>query len=158
MLTSGVATSWGGDESAGAASTNQSVTADATAASATVSFSIRSLSATSAFTGGACPTQTCNAGAGHCGCETVTGSIIASSIGKATLAANITSNNDVSIPTGDLPSECSPADGLMTLTNGSDVINVQLIGNRCTEGREHYASRQRRRKVLSIDRNQLSST
>ena len=131
LLASGwFAPACGGDDSAA----NQSIQANAATASATVSFSIRSLSATSAFTGGACPTQTCNAGAGHCGCETVTGSVIATSIGKATLVANITSNNDVSAPTGDLPSECSPADGLMTLTNGSNIINIQLIGNRCTEG------------------------
>jgi hypothetical protein len=130
-LTSGLASAFSDDESG---STDGSVVADATAASATVPFSIRSVSATSAFAGGACPIQTCNARSGHCGCETVTGSVIATSIGKATLVANITSDNDASTPTGDSPSECSPADGVMTLTSGSNVINIQLIGNRCTEG------------------------
>jgi len=133
-LTLGLASAFGGEQSASAESTNASVIANATASSATVPFSIRSVSATSAFTGGACPSQTCNAGSGHCGCETVTGSVVATSIGKATLVANITSNNDASTPTGDSPSECSPADGFMTVTNGSNVINIQLIGNRCTEG------------------------
>lgn len=122
------------DDSARAESTDQSVTANATTASATVPFSIRSVSATSAFAGGACVSQTCNAASGHCGCETVTGTVIATGIGRATLTASITSNNDASTPTGDSPSECSPADGVMTLTNGSKIISIQLVGNRCAEG------------------------
>src|ERR1700733_4158668 len=99
-LTFAVASAFGGNESA---STDASVIANATTASATAAFSIRSMSATSTFTGGACPTQTCNAGAGHCGCETVNGSVIATSIGRGTLVANITSNNDASTPNRDTP-------------------------------------------------------
>src|ERR1700722_7902130 len=99
-----------GDDSATTESTNQSVIGNAAAVSATIPFTIRSVSASATFAGGACPHQTCNASSGDCGCETVTGTVIATSIGKANLTATITSNNDASTPTGDSPSECSPAD------------------------------------------------
>lgn len=113
---------------------NEGAIVNVAAVSTTSPFSLRSLSASSAYAGGTClGSSMCNGSAGHCGCETVTGTAIATGIGKATFSAQLTSNLDDCIGTGDTPIMCCPTDGTMTLTNGRNSINLQLVGNRCND-------------------------
>ncbi len=80
---------------------------------------------------GACSGLTCTASNGHCQCDTVSGTATGAGFGKVSYVAALTINNDQVTPTGVQGGRCSPADGIITTTQGRNVAVLAATGTMC---------------------------
>jgi hypothetical protein len=105
-----------------------SATPAATPAGPITPFSLRGVITLSGTTNTACPPATC--ATTSCQCGTFTGQTITTGLGRATLTLNLNLDT-ASVTPGPISGGCDIGDGLLTLTNGPNTIDMTVTGEWC---------------------------